>query len=41
VEVDRLAEVPVEEIVLFQSILKPTGAEYHRLATLPLGDTAS
>lgn len=38
VRVDRLAQVSVQEIVLFQSVLKPTGAEYSRLATLPLSN---
>lgn len=40
VRIGRLAEVSVEEIILFQSILKPTGAEYHRLATLALSDSS-
>ncbi len=29
----------VEEFVLFQSVLKPNGAEYRKLATLPLGQS--
>jgi 2'-5' RNA ligase len=41
VRIGRLAEVSVEEVILFQSILKPTGAEYQRLATLPLSDSPS
>ena len=41
VRIGRLAEVSVEEIILFQSVLKPTGAEYHRLATLSLSDSPS
>ncbi len=38
-QVGRLAEVSVKEIILFQSVLKPTGAEYRRLATLPLSNS--
>ena len=38
VEAGRLAKVVVEEMVLFRSILKSTGAEYHRLATFTLSN---
>lgn len=41
IQVGRLAEVEVEEIILFQSVLKPTGAEYSRLATMPLFKTSA
>jgi 2'-5' RNA ligase len=35
-EVGHLATVPVKEVIFFKSVLKPTGAEYSRLATLKL-----
>jgi len=36
-EAGTLGTVPVETIILFKSVLRPSGAEYSRLATLPLG----
>ncbi len=39
-ELDALVTVAVEDLVLFRSDLKPTGAEYTRLATFSLGTAA-
>ena len=36
IQVGTLVQVPAESLILFQSVLKPNGAEYRRLATLPL-----
>lgn len=37
IDVGDLGSVRVERIIFFQSVLRPTGAEYSPLATFPLG----